>query len=172
MIKIAVLPLNTTIFSSLHFKLLQIELFTTLGEVESLVTANPSCEVVLAADLNYDMRRNNHFTRTMAASLEKMGLTSVWQGREVDHTHMHTDGINSSIIDHFLVSRRLLELVEDCGPIHCGDNLSRHSSIFLRLRLGEVCQRQAGSLLHCLDPQCEEPGTLLNKGPLGEVSAF
>ena len=46
------------------------ELLNNLGEVESLVTANPGCKVVLAADLNYDMRRNNHFTRTMAASLE------------------------------------------------------------------------------------------------------
>ena len=171
------------------------ELLTTLGEVESLVTANSDCEVVWAADLNYDMRRNNHFTRTMAAALEKLGLTSVWHGREVDHTHMHTDGVNSSIIDHFLVSRQLLGLVEDCGPIHRGDNLSRHSPIVLRLRLGEVGLRQAaaqppprrmpawdratpeelqrytmelqerlqalpcpGSLLHCRDPQCTEPG--------------
>ena len=119
------------------------ELLATLGEVESLVTANAGCEVVWAADLNYDTRRNNHFTRTVAAALARMGLTSVWEGRVVDHTHVHTDGISSSVIDHFLVSRPLLELVEDCGPIHRGDNLSRHSPIFLRLRLGEVCLRQA-----------------------------
>ena len=119
------------------------ELLTTLGEVESLVAVNTDCEVVFAGDFNYDMRRNNHFTRTMAAALERLGLTSVWQGRYVDHTHMHTDGVSSSVIDHFLVSRRLLELVEDCRPIHRGDNLSRHSPVVLRLRLGEICQRQA-----------------------------
>ena len=121
------------------------ELLTTLGEVESLVTANTGCEVVWAADLNYDMRRNNHFTRTVAGALERMGLTSVWQDRAVDHTHIHTDGVSSSVIDHFLVSRRLLELVEDCGPIHRGDNLSRHSAIYLRLQLGEVSRRQTAA---------------------------
>ena len=31
------------------------------------------------------------------------------------------------------------------GPIHRGDNLSRHSPIFLRLRLGEVCSQQAAA---------------------------
>ena len=170
------------------------ELLTTLGEVESLVAANAGCEVVWAADLNFDMKRNNHFTRTVAGALERMGLTSVWKGRMVDHTHVHTDGISTSVIDHFLVSRQLLELVENCGPVHRGDNLSRHSAIFLRLRLGEVRRQQAaaqprprrmpawdratseelhgytvelqrrlqavqcpGSLLHCQDPQCEEP---------------
>ena len=170
------------------------ELLATLGEVESMVTTNSGCEVVWAADMNYDMARNNHFTRTVAAALERMGLTSVWQGRTVDHTHVHTDGISTSVIDHFLVSRRLLDLVEDCGPIHRGDNLSRHSPIYLKLRLGEVHRRQAvaqppprrmpawdratqeelhgytmalhqrlqavecpGSLVHCQDPQCEDP---------------
>ena len=118
------------------------ELLTTLGEVESLITANNGCAVVWAADLNYDMKRDNHFTRTVAAALTRMGLTSVWQGREVGHTHVHTDSIGTSTIDHFLVSRRLLGLVEDCGPIHRGDNLFRHSTIFLSLRLGEIDRRQ------------------------------
>ena len=27
--------------------------------------------------------------------------------------------------DHFLVTRQLLKLVEDCGPVHKGNNLSR-----------------------------------------------
>ena len=170
------------------------ELLTTLTELESLITTNTGCEVVVAADLNYDMKRDNHFTRTVAAALERMGLTSVWQGRDVDHTHVHTDGNSTSVIDHFLVSRQLLKLVEHCGPVHRGDNLSRHSAIFLRLRLGEVCRQQEAarppprrmpawdratpeellgytmdmqqrlqalqcprSLLHCQDPQCEDP---------------
>ena len=58
---------------------------------------------------------------------------------------MHTDGVSTSTIDHFLVSRKLLREVVDCGPVHSGDNLSRHSPIFLRLRLGDVCSRQAAT---------------------------
>ena len=53
------------------------ELLSTLAEVESLVTANNGCEVVWAADLNYNMKLDNHFTRTVAAALTRMGLTSV-----------------------------------------------------------------------------------------------
>ena len=118
------------------------ELISTLTEVESLINANIGCKVVWAADLNYDMKRNNHFTRTVAAALTRMGLTSVWQGQEIGHTHVHTDGVGTSQIDHFLVSRRLLGLVEDCGPVYRGDNLSRHSPIFLCLRLGEIPRRK------------------------------
>ena len=55
---------------------------------------------------------------------------------------MHTDGVTTSTIDHFMVSTRLLDLIEDCGPVHRGDNLSRHSPIFLSLRLGEIPKLQ------------------------------
>ena len=119
------------------------ELVETLSEVESIITASSECEVVWSADMNYDTRRNNHFTRTVAAALQRLGLTSVWEGRSVSHTHIHTDGVSTSIIDHFLLSPRLLELVESCGPVHRGDNLSRHSPILLTLRLGDIPRRQA-----------------------------
>jgi hypothetical protein len=118
------------------------ELLATLSEVESIMTANSNCEVVWAADMNWDTSRDNHFTRTVAAALTRLGLTSVWEGRDIDYTHTHTDGVSTSTIDHFLVSRRLLELVEECGPVHRGDNLSRHSAIFLSLRLGDLQKQQ------------------------------
>ena len=103
------------------------ELLSVLSEVETMMAANSGCEVIWAADMNWDQRRDNHFTRTVSAAMTRLGLTSVWEGREIDYTHMHTDNVSSSTIDHFLVSRRLLDLVEDCGPVHRGDNLSRHS---------------------------------------------
>jgi exonuclease III len=117
------------------------ELIQTLSEVERIVAEFSECEVVWAADMNYDTRRDNHFTRTVRPVLQRMGLVSLWEGRNVDHTHVHTDGVSTSIIDHFLVSRPLLALVEDCGPVHRGDNLSRHSPILFSLRLGELPRR-------------------------------
>ena len=93
------------------------KLLATLGEVESLVLSNAGCEVVWAANMNYDMRRDNHFIRTVASVLERMGLTSVWQDCPIDHTHIYTDGVSTSVIDHFLVSRRLLGEVEDCAEM-------------------------------------------------------
>ena len=117
------------------------ELIETLSEVERILASNSDCEVVWSADMNYDTRRDNHFTRTVSPVLQRLGLTSVWEGRNIDYTHVHTDGVNTSIIDHFLVSPGLLDLVEDCGPLHRGDNLSRHSPILLSLRLGDLVRR-------------------------------
>ena len=45
---------------------------------------------------------------------------------------------STSILDNFLVNERLLELVEDAGVIHLGDNLSRHSPIMLKLNVGAI----------------------------------
>ena len=117
------------------------ELLATLSEVESLISSNSDCDIVWAADMNWDKSRDNHYTRTVAAAMERLKLTSVWDGQNIDYTHVHTDGIATSTIDHFLVSSRLVGLVEECGPVHRGDNLSRHLPIFLRLRLGELPKR-------------------------------
>ena len=95
--------------------------------------------------MNYDASSNNNFTRTVSTALELMGLVSVWQDNPIDFTHVHTDGVRMSKIDHFLVTRRLLGEVVDCGLVHSGDNLSRHSPIILRLRLGEVRSKQAAA---------------------------
>ena len=53
------------------------ELVATLNQVESLVTPHPECEVVWAAELNWDVSRENHFTRTVASVLDRLNLTSV-----------------------------------------------------------------------------------------------
>ena len=56
------------------------ELIETLSEVERMITSNGDCEVVVSADMNYDTRRDNHFTRTVAPVLLRLGLSSVWEG--------------------------------------------------------------------------------------------
>ena len=121
------------------------ELIETLAELEAMMTSNSDCDIIWSGDLNCDMKRNNLFTRTVTAALRRMGLASVWESRPIDYTHTHTDGTSTSVIDHFVVSPRLLPLVEDCGPLHRADNLSRHSPILLSLRLGELPRRQAAA---------------------------
>ena len=41
-------------------------------------------------------------------------------------------------IDHFMCNERLFEFIEECAPIHSGDNLSRHLPIFLKLRVDDI----------------------------------
>ena len=71
----------------------------------------------------------------MTEFLERIGLFSVWEKFQIDFTHIHTDSRSTSIIDHFFVNERLLNLVTDAGPVHLGDNLSRHSPIMMKIQI-------------------------------------
>ena len=70
--------------------------------------------------------------------MSRLGLISLWERHQVDYTHMHTDFKSTSVIDHFIMNERLLSLVVDCGPLHLGDNRSRHSPIMMKLDLGHL----------------------------------
>ena len=71
----------------------------------------------------------------MQEFVSRMGLISLWQEHPVDFTHLDTDNKSTSTLDHFLVSPSLLPLVSGCGVIHRGDNMSRHSPIWLKINL-------------------------------------
>ena len=68
--------------------------------------------------------------------LNRMELVSLWSHYKVDFTNMHTDNKSVATLDHCLISPRLLSLVSGAGVIHRGDNMSRHSPIWLKLDLG------------------------------------
>ena len=78
----------------------------------------------------------------MKSFVEKLGLVSLWHSNPIDYTHVHTDGVSTAVLDHFLCNERLLPLVLECTPLHTGDNLSRHSPILLRLNVGEIPRKQ------------------------------
>ena len=115
-----------------------------LGEVEGILDNSSYDDVVWGSDLNWDMMRNTHFSRTMASFVEKTGLVSLWSSYPVPYTHVHTDHKSKSTIDHFLLSPRLLPLVSECGIVERGDNLSRHCPIWVKIRLGELPAKQQG----------------------------
>ena len=46
--------------------------------------------------------------------------------------------VSHSTVDHFVLSPRLLPLILDCGVIHRGDNLSVHSPIWVKLKVGAL----------------------------------
>ena len=118
------------------------ELREVLGEFETILTDVAYTDVLWTGDLNWDMGRTSQFSREMHRFLEKMGLVSLWSHHPVDFTHIHTDNKSISTVDHFVVNPRLLPLVAGCGVIHRGDNLSRHSPIWVRLNLGSLPLRK------------------------------
>ena len=95
------------------------------------------------SDLNWDPSRNTKFSRTIAAFLQEVGLVHLWDSFPVPFTHVHTDGRSRSVLDHFILSPRLMPLVEGCGIVDRGDNRSRHCPIWLRLKLGSLPIRKA-----------------------------
>ena len=114
------------------------ELLEVLNELERIMDTTQFDDVMMAADMNWDMSRQSGFALTVRRFLDRIGLSSLWENHPVDFTHIHTDDKSVSTIDHFIVNQRLLPLVSNCGPIHLGDNPSRHSPIMVRLNLGDL----------------------------------
>ena len=117
------------------------ELQSCLTEVENIVTNTAHTDIVWGADLNWDMARNTQFALTVSRFMEKLNLVSLWNHHRVDHTYeqlCRNDRVSQSTIDHFVLSPRLLALVVDCGVVHRGDNLSFHSPIWVKLRVGAL----------------------------------
>ena len=104
-------------------------------EIENFLDNNEYDDCIVGGDFNFDNRRTSGFANSMRDFLSRLGIYSVWEKFPVDFTHLHIDSKSSSVLDHFFVNKRLLELVEDAGPIHLGDNLSRHSPIMMKIRL-------------------------------------
>ena len=114
------------------------ELIGLLMEIEDIMDRCEFDDVLWNGDLNYDKSRNTAFVATISRFLDRLGLVSVWDRFAVDYTHIHTDFISTSTLDHFVVNERLLELILDCGPMHLGDNPSRHSPIILKLNIAGI----------------------------------
>ena len=114
------------------------ELVTCLAQVESLLSNNNYNECVWGGDINWSMQRNTRFAGIMGAFTARLGLVPVWSPHPVDYTHIHTEFKSTATLDHFIITPGLLPLIEESGVIHRGDNRSRHSPIFLRLRLGSL----------------------------------
>ena len=118
------------------------ELLEVLAEVENIMDSAAYDDILWQGDLNWDMSRSSEFSNIMRRFMEKVGLVSIWDKFPVDYTHIHTDYKSTSVIDHFVMNERLVSLVADCGPIHLGDNRSRHSPIMVKLNMGAIPVKQ------------------------------
>ena len=88
--------------------------------------------------MNWDMSRETEFSKLFKYFVEKNNLKSAWKQFPTEFSHVHTDGFSTSLIDHFLISPELFQVIENCQALHSGDNLSRHSPIILKLKLSDV----------------------------------
>ena len=117
------------------------ELQSCLAEVENIITNTVHSDIVWGSDLNWDMARNSRFAQIVSGFMERLNLVSLRSQHEVDHTYQQickNGRVSQSTVDHFVLSPRLLPLVVDHGVIHRGDNLSFHSPIWIKLRVGAL----------------------------------
>ena len=114
------------------------DLLAVLKEIEDILDTCEFDDLLWSGDLNWDPGRRTGFSETMRRFLERIGLYSVWEQFPVDYTHIHTDLKSTSTLDHFIVNERLLSVIEDCGVLHLGDNLSRHSPIMIKLKMDDL----------------------------------
>ena len=87
------------------------EVLEVLTEIEMIMDKTEFDDVILNGDLNWDIDRKTTFCNILSSFFEKIGLVSLWRHHHVDHTHVHTDNVSTSTLDHFLVNERLLPLV-------------------------------------------------------------
>ena len=118
------------------------ELTEVTRAIESVMDKTEFDDIVIGGDFNWDDSRDSGHSFLMRECVQRIGLKSVWDRFPVSYTHIHTDMKATSVLDHFLINERLLEYVEDAGVMHLGDNLSRHSPIMLKLRVGDIPARQ------------------------------
>ena len=122
------------------------ELLEVLTEVESIMDKVDFDDILWQGDLNWAMSRDSEFALIMRRFMARIGLMSLWEKNAIDYTHLHTDYKSTSVIDHFMMNERLLQQVVDCGPLHLGDNRSRHSPIMVKLNLGAIPKKQMVSI--------------------------
>ena len=90
----------------------------------------------------WGMDQNTYFASRVRELVDRLGVIPLWTHHPIDYTHVHTNNKSVATLDHFLVSPRLLSLVNGCGVLHRGDNFSRHSPIWLTLNLGNHPKRE------------------------------
>ena len=114
------------------------ELNEVLNEIERILDTASYDDGLICADMNWDMSRTTGFAMTVRRFIDRLNLCSLWEHHTVDFTHVHTDLKSLSTIDHFICNERLLPFVAGAGPLHSGDNPSRHSPIMVKLKMGEL----------------------------------
>ena len=102
--------------------------------------------ILMAGDLNCDFSRQSRFVRIVKDFIENMRLVTFWTEDEnenienIDYTHTSSyNGVSHfSKIDHFVSNTRVYNAVTEATVIHSGQNLSDHSPICCKVKVGDL----------------------------------
>ncbi len=87
------------------------------------ILQNVNCGgIVLGGDLNSDFSPHSGFVSNINMFMNNHDQQSLWNMFNVDYTYMHTDGVSTSTIDHFVVSNRVFNKCCSGGVTQSVDN--------------------------------------------------
>jgi hypothetical protein len=110
------------------------EFIEVCNEIESLIYGSKQKFIIIGGDINIDLCRNNLHTEYFKTFLERHQLISAWQHTGFpDFTYQGPTG--SSCIDHFIVSRNVLNHFISASVDHVSINFSVHSPININLKM-------------------------------------
>ena len=107
------------------------ELEKTLAEMELIIEAEEIPSVMIGGDLNYDPKRTSASTKMINDWINKMNMESIWDKFPIDFTHQHIDHSSTAILDHFLVTTDLTDVITSAGVFHHPEGHSRHDPIWM-----------------------------------------
>ena len=121
------------------------DLEMVLHDINYFVENTPCTKLVIGGDFNCDFARDTHFVTCVRSFILSHQSQSAWDLFPIDFTHIHTDGVSTSTIDHIIVSHSLQ--ISNAFTLHHIDNTSRHSAISVHVNC----------VLIDTQPMCDKP---------------
>ena len=116
------------------------EFFDQLVCIETLISSNLDCNLIIGGDCNIDFCRITPHTALLDSFCANNALKIACRHKasSVDFTY-HFSMSRFSVLDHFLVSCALFDMIEAVTVCHSVDNLSDHEPITIKFGLPARC---------------------------------
>ncbi len=113
------------------------DLLTTLSTIQDLTSRNDYNSIIWTGDINADFKRKTVFTKYIESFIEENNFFCSWNKFPIDFTHVQENNGKSftSILDHFLWSENISDIVTDAGVLHLVNNFSDHSPVFCQISI-------------------------------------
>jgi hypothetical protein len=139
-----------------------------LGDIEYAIENAQCNQLIIGGDINCDFIRRTPFVNKIQMFLKSLNLNTIWNTFPTDFTHVHTDNVSTSIIDHFLVSANIH--VVNASTVHHIDNVSRHSAI--TMRVSNIMLKETFVCSSVVDPEQTLPRIAWYKSSKNDIDIY
>ena len=107
-----------------------------LATIEGMIETYACNNILIAGDMNTDMKRENGRVARMEKFLSDNELELAWQTFNIDFTHEFEkeEVTYTSTLDHIIWNPELRKSVVDSGVLHTASNTSDHHPVYCDVR--------------------------------------